>query len=205
MTTEPSSVILTVRLIRSFEHRNIKHIVYKNVSLDMKVGKFIEFVKTGLYTLCAIFCLILLKEHASKFVWYLSFISDTLCNVDLVEEVFLDYLATTLAYRFPQACELQGLSSLMRYPSCHYHKYVVLIIITSSTSNIMTWQQEGISSQYDEGGKSQVKKKPVQSGRDCIHILTLQSEMGSIQGHAEVKGRGINCTPPPFLVYVCIL
>ncbi|XP_033639671.1 UPF0538 protein C2orf76 homolog isoform X2 [Asterias rubens] len=50
MTTEPSSVILTVRLIRSFEHRNIKHIVYKNVSLDMKVGKFIEFVKTDIKT-----------------------------------------------------------------------------------------------------------------------------------------------------------
>ncbi|XP_022080082.1 UPF0538 protein C2orf76 homolog [Acanthaster planci] len=49
MATE-SPVILTVRLIRSFEHRNIKHVVYKDISLNMTVKQLIEFVKTDIKT-----------------------------------------------------------------------------------------------------------------------------------------------------------
>ncbi len=36
--------------------------------------------------------------------------------------VFLVHTASTLVYRFPQACELQWLDSLMRYPWFHYQK-----------------------------------------------------------------------------------
>ncbi|XP_038076607.1 UPF0538 protein C2orf76 homolog [Patiria miniata] len=50
MATESSSITLTVRLIRSFEHRNIKHVVYKDITPDMTVKKFAEFVKTDIKT-----------------------------------------------------------------------------------------------------------------------------------------------------------
>ncbi|XP_039211638.1 UPF0538 protein C2orf76 homolog isoform X1 [Crotalus tigris] len=39
------SVIVTVRLIRSFEHRNFRPVVYHNVNLDQTVKEFIAFVK----------------------------------------------------------------------------------------------------------------------------------------------------------------
>lgn len=35
---------VTVRLIRSFEQRNIKHVVYKDVDLNQSVENFIEYV-----------------------------------------------------------------------------------------------------------------------------------------------------------------
>jgi len=39
--------VVTVRLIRSFEHRNIKHVVYKDVDLQQKVEDFIQYIKEG--------------------------------------------------------------------------------------------------------------------------------------------------------------
>ncbi|XP_072028632.1 UPF0538 protein C2orf76-like [Amphiura filiformis] len=41
-------MIVTVRLIRSFEHRNIKHIVYKNIDGAMLVEDFMEFIKNDI-------------------------------------------------------------------------------------------------------------------------------------------------------------
>jgi len=35
---------LTVRLIRSFEHRNIKHIVLRDVDLTWKCSNFMDYV-----------------------------------------------------------------------------------------------------------------------------------------------------------------
>lgn len=39
--------VLTVRLVRSFEHRNFKPVVFKGVHLDQTVEDFISFVKQG--------------------------------------------------------------------------------------------------------------------------------------------------------------
>lgn len=50
MTTEENKITVTVRLIRSFDHRIIKHIVYHNVDLDQSVKDFKEFVKAELKT-----------------------------------------------------------------------------------------------------------------------------------------------------------
>ncbi|KAH0621337.1 hypothetical protein JD844_022497 [Phrynosoma platyrhinos] len=38
-------VTLTVRLVRSFEHRNFRPIVYHGISLDQTVKELIQFVK----------------------------------------------------------------------------------------------------------------------------------------------------------------
>ncbi|XP_045431261.1 UPF0538 protein C2orf76 homolog isoform X2 [Pipistrellus kuhlii] len=38
-------VTITVRLIRSFEHRNFKPVVYQGVNLDQTVKEFIVFLK----------------------------------------------------------------------------------------------------------------------------------------------------------------
>ncbi|XP_072840717.2 UPF0538 protein C2orf76 homolog isoform X2 [Pogona vitticeps] len=38
-------VTITVRLVRSFEHRNFRPVVYHGVSLDQTVKEFIGFVK----------------------------------------------------------------------------------------------------------------------------------------------------------------
>ena len=38
---------LTVRLIRSFEYRNIKYVVFKDVSLEQTVQHFMDFVVAG--------------------------------------------------------------------------------------------------------------------------------------------------------------
>ena len=40
-------VVLTVRLIRSFEHRNIRHIVFKNVDLNQTTQEFMELINEG--------------------------------------------------------------------------------------------------------------------------------------------------------------
>jgi len=37
---------LTVRLIRSFEHRNIKHIVLRDVDLTWKCSRFMDYVNS---------------------------------------------------------------------------------------------------------------------------------------------------------------
>lgn len=42
-----SDTVLTVRLVRSFEHRNFKPVVFKGVSLEQEVHEFIAFVKKG--------------------------------------------------------------------------------------------------------------------------------------------------------------
>ncbi|XP_055117141.1 UPF0538 protein C2orf76 homolog isoform X1 [Symphalangus syndactylus] len=41
----PEEVTITVRLIRSFEHRNFKPVVYHGVNLDQTVKEFIVFLK----------------------------------------------------------------------------------------------------------------------------------------------------------------
>ena len=41
-------VVLTVRLIRSFEHRNIRHIVFKNVDLNQTTQEFMENINRGI-------------------------------------------------------------------------------------------------------------------------------------------------------------
>ncbi|PNJ58646.1 UPF0538 protein C2orf76 homolog isoform X1 [Pongo pygmaeus] len=41
----PEEVTITVRLIRSFEHRNFKPVVYHGVNLDQTVKEFIIFLK----------------------------------------------------------------------------------------------------------------------------------------------------------------
>ncbi|XP_066491307.1 UPF0538 protein C2orf76 homolog [Tiliqua scincoides] len=38
-------VTITVRLVRSFEHRNFKPVVYHGVNLDQTVKEFVTFVK----------------------------------------------------------------------------------------------------------------------------------------------------------------
>ena len=40
---------LTVRLIRSFEHRNIKHVVFHDVDFTQKVKTFKESFNKGIY------------------------------------------------------------------------------------------------------------------------------------------------------------
>ncbi|XP_029967236.1 UPF0538 protein C2orf76 homolog [Salarias fasciatus] len=43
-------VVVTVRLIRSFEHRNFKPLVYPEVSLDQRVQDFIQMVREDVET-----------------------------------------------------------------------------------------------------------------------------------------------------------
>lgn len=45
MSAESSTV--TVRLVRSFEHRNFRPVVYHGVNLDQTVKQFINFVQKG--------------------------------------------------------------------------------------------------------------------------------------------------------------
>lgn len=40
-------VVVTVRLVRSFEHRNFKPVVFHGVGLDQTVLDFIQLVKDG--------------------------------------------------------------------------------------------------------------------------------------------------------------
>lgn len=42
-----SKGIITVRLIRSFEHRNIKHIIIHDVDFSQKVKLFKEYINNG--------------------------------------------------------------------------------------------------------------------------------------------------------------
>lgn len=42
--------MVTVRLVRSFEHRNFKPVVFHGVSLDQTVQDFIEFVRGDIAT-----------------------------------------------------------------------------------------------------------------------------------------------------------
>ena len=45
---EGDEVILTLRLIRSFQHRNIKHLVFKNVKLLSTTEEFLDTVAKGM-------------------------------------------------------------------------------------------------------------------------------------------------------------
>lgn len=47
LTVMSSEAVLTVRLVRSFEHRNFKPVVFSGVNLDQNVEEFIAFVKKG--------------------------------------------------------------------------------------------------------------------------------------------------------------
>ena len=44
---KPTGAIVTVRLIRSFEYRNIKYVVFKDVPLEQTVENFMNFVISG--------------------------------------------------------------------------------------------------------------------------------------------------------------
>ena len=41
--------VLTIRLIRSFQYRNIKHIVLKDVNLSLSVVEFMDVVNAGTF------------------------------------------------------------------------------------------------------------------------------------------------------------
>lgn len=43
----PLMATVTIRLIRSFEHRNLKHVVYHDVDLTQSVEDFKDFVRKG--------------------------------------------------------------------------------------------------------------------------------------------------------------
>ena len=45
--TKKTTFTVSVRLIRSFEYRSIKYVVFKDVLLDQTAEDFIKFVKTG--------------------------------------------------------------------------------------------------------------------------------------------------------------
>ncbi|XP_060909544.1 UPF0538 protein C2orf76 homolog [Labrus mixtus] len=45
-----SDAVITVRLVRSFEHRNFKPVVFHGVDLDQTVPDFIQLVKDGIAT-----------------------------------------------------------------------------------------------------------------------------------------------------------
>lgn len=44
---DSSGATVTVRLIRSFEYRNIKYVVFKDVSLEQTAKDFMDFVVSG--------------------------------------------------------------------------------------------------------------------------------------------------------------
>lgn len=48
---DSEEVTITVRLIRSFEYRNFKPVVYHGVNLDQTVKEFIVFLKKGMWCL----------------------------------------------------------------------------------------------------------------------------------------------------------
>uniref|UniRef100_A0A3Q3FC38 Uncharacterized protein n=1 Tax=Labrus bergylta TaxID=56723 RepID=A0A3Q3FC38_9LABR len=49
-----SEAVITVRLVRSFEHRNFKPVVFHGVDLDQTVLDFIQLVKDGIATRAAL-------------------------------------------------------------------------------------------------------------------------------------------------------
>ena len=44
---KPTGAVITVRLIRSFEYRNIKYVIFKDVLLEQTVQQFTNFVISG--------------------------------------------------------------------------------------------------------------------------------------------------------------
>ena len=46
--------VVTVRLVRSFEHRNFKPVVFRGVDLEQNVEDFINYVRTGE---CVVHCI----------------------------------------------------------------------------------------------------------------------------------------------------
>lgn len=63
MSAESSTI--TVRLVRSFEHRNFRPVVYHGVNLDQTVKQFITFVQKG-KGLLFIFLLLMLPSLHKK-------------------------------------------------------------------------------------------------------------------------------------------
>ena len=55
-------VTITVRLIRSFEHRNFRPVVYHGVHLDQTVKDFIVFLKQGMRCLSHFVLLVFQKR-----------------------------------------------------------------------------------------------------------------------------------------------
>ena len=47
MTEIDDKAIITIRLIRSFEHRNIKNLVLKDIDLNMNVRDFKVLINNG--------------------------------------------------------------------------------------------------------------------------------------------------------------
>ncbi|KAM6978658.1 UPF0538 protein C2orf76 homolog [Tautogolabrus adspersus] len=45
-----SEAVITVRLVRSFEHRNFKPVVFHGVNLDQAVPDFMQMVRDGIAT-----------------------------------------------------------------------------------------------------------------------------------------------------------
>ena len=60
---EGDGVILTLRLIRSFQHRNIKHLVFKNVQLSSTTQEFLETVAKGTMFLLVRFLADMVHSH----------------------------------------------------------------------------------------------------------------------------------------------
>ncbi|XP_046331331.2 UPF0538 protein C2orf76 homolog [Haliotis rufescens] len=50
MAEETTNVTITVRLVRSFTHRNIKHLVYHNVKLGQTVADFRQMIDKDIPT-----------------------------------------------------------------------------------------------------------------------------------------------------------
>lgn len=51
-------VTITVRLVRSFEHRNFKPIIYHNVDLNQTVKEFLTLVQNGMMLVLIVYFLI---------------------------------------------------------------------------------------------------------------------------------------------------
>ena len=47
MAGDSQHITITVRLIRSFEHRNVKHVVFKDIKLTQSAAQFMKYVLQG--------------------------------------------------------------------------------------------------------------------------------------------------------------
>lgn len=65
MSSEDKAII-TVRLIRSFEHRNVKHVVFKDVDVHLTTTQFMEFVKNSRCSLINILFSITFSENLEQ-------------------------------------------------------------------------------------------------------------------------------------------
>lgn len=60
-------VTITVRLIRSFEHRNFRPVVYHGVHLDQTVKDFIVFLKQGMRYLSHFFFFLVFQKGVVEY------------------------------------------------------------------------------------------------------------------------------------------